>query len=98
MNDGKFYAVLLVGFGVVVIIALCFLNWLQPEGVNVELIKQIGLFATPIVTGLFVLLNGNANRAVVEKKVENKVDQVAEKTSKAVEDKLEATLNPPPRP
>jgi len=62
MSDGKFFALLLVGFGIAIIGALCWVNTVQPHGWDVELLKQIGLYATPIITALVVLLNSNANK------------------------------------
>lgn len=70
MTDSRFYAVLLVVFGSVVIGAVLFLNIMQPSGVDVEIWNRITNPATIIISALILMMKLNSNTNVVVHKVD----------------------------
>lgn len=79
MSEGKFYTIALLVFASLVMFVLLLFDYLQPEGMNWELVKECLKIVGMIVPALLILMNMNAGR----RQSDEKLDDAAEKAKMA---------------
>jgi ABC-type iron transport system FetAB permease component len=86
MSEGRFYTVALLVFAVIVTVILFTFDYLQPDGLNWELAKEVLKIVGMIVPALLILMNMNAGRKEIKQEIQSapvKIEDAAQ-TAKAV--------------
>lgn len=85
-NDTRFYVLCLLSFGTIIILAYLILNTLQPEGVDVEVWKQIFIFAGIILGPIIAILNAGAAARKLASKAEKDKQDVKQEVKKELDE------------
>lgn len=69
MNEGRFYTLALLVFATLIMFVLLLFDYLQPQGLNWELVKEVLKIVGMIVPALLILMNMNAGRRETDAKL-----------------------------
>lgn len=83
MSEGRFYTIALLVFASLVMFVLLLFDYLQPEGMNWELVKEVLKIVGMIVPALLILMNMNAARRITDEKLDTAAGKAAVAAEKA---------------